>query len=712
PSFLDEYLAVTGNGGGGLDDYWEAFYNHPRSMGGAIWDYVSTGITEPVRILQDNSPNNIQVNAMGRAKLVQGATGNGIDLNGHDQWVEVYRDSALEIEGNGLTLALKVFPRKLSSSSGTLITKGSWQFGIRQIRNDSLEFYLTTRQRSKAKVKLPQNWENNWHTVVATYDGKAISLSIDNQKSNGVAVSGNIRNTPFPVNIGRDAELHGQETRVYICDAIIDEVRIFGRYLREDEAFTPANQKDAALWLDFEEMKEEGEFFSYGIGARTYGAIWPDRRPQPEMWQMKKSGQPVNVKLIDAGKGEVKIINRYLFTDLSEVETRWTLEANGEKLSEGILPVSLAAQNQAVFTIPLDKPQIIPETAYNLVISFHQKEKTMWADKGYEVAWEQFTMPWSTPVKIARAAGTGSLTVDDQNDKVAITGKNFVYTFDKNTGVIISMKVNGKELTRRGGGLNLWRAPLANETDEWGFGSSNRKHRVDGMGRMPATEWYSAGIDKTGLVMESLSYEITGTNHVSVDVRNFITAGTGRNSCSFRNHYIYNIDGNGQVTIDHTVIPDGDTPSWLPRIGNEWILDASLENVVWYGRGPQENYPDRKSGYKIGSWKSTVKEMYEPYLIPQDYGLRCDNTWVRMTDSNGAGLEFRSEKFFNFSAHPYTKENLTKALYTYQLHPFDGITFSFDYMTSGVGCTARSVFTEYHVMPQRVEFRYLVRPVY
>ncbi len=72
PSFLDEYLAVTGNGGGGLDDYWEAFYNHPRSMGGAIWDFVSTGITEPVRILKDGSPNNIQVNAMGRAKACTG----------------------------------------------------------------------------------------------------------------------------------------------------------------------------------------------------------------------------------------------------------------------------------------------------------------------------------------------------------------------------------------------------------------------------------------------------------------------------------------------------------------------------------------------------------------------------------------------------------------------------------------------------------------
>ncbi|HBE41002.1 MAG TPA: glycoside hydrolase family 2, partial [Bacteroidales bacterium] len=167
PSFLDEYLAVTGNGGGGLDDYWDAFYRYPRSMGGAIWDFVSTGITEKIRTLKDGSANNIQVNAMGRAKLVPGVTGKGIDLNGHDQWVEVYRDNALEISGDNLTLTLMVFPRALSSSAGTLITKGNYQFGIRQIRKDSLEFYLTTRSRQKVQIALPGNWENNWHFVTA-----------------------------------------------------------------------------------------------------------------------------------------------------------------------------------------------------------------------------------------------------------------------------------------------------------------------------------------------------------------------------------------------------------------------------------------------------------------------------------------------------------------------------------------------------------------
>jgi beta-galactosidase len=233
PSFLDEYLAVTGNGGGGLDDYWELFYSHPRSMGGAIWDFVSTGITKKVRLLKDNSGNNIQVNIINKTKLVPAKENLGIDLNGHDQWVEVYRDDALEITGDKLTLSLWVYPRSLSSSAGTLITKGNWQFGIRQLKKDSLEFYITTRVRQTVRIALPDNWENNWHHVVANYDGSAIYLNIDDNESEHKFITGNIRNTPFPVNIGRNAEIHGQETSD-ISDAVIDQVGIFSKQISSD----------------------------------------------------------------------------------------------------------------------------------------------------------------------------------------------------------------------------------------------------------------------------------------------------------------------------------------------------------------------------------------------------------------------------------------------------------------------------------------------
>ena len=711
PSFLDEYLAVTGNGGGALDDYWEAFYNHPRSMGGAIWDFVSTGITEEIRTLKDRSENNIQVNVMGRATLVPGIDGKGIDLNGHDQWVEVYRDDALEIDGDNLTLSLQVFPRSLSSSAGTLITKGNWQFGLHQIRNDSLEFYITTRQKRKVQITLPENWENRWHHVVARYNGSAISLSIDGKESIPVSVSGNILNTPFPVNIGRNAEIHGQETSVYICDAIIDQVGIFTKDISPGSLEKPFEEvkKQSVLWLDFEEITGDGEFFSYGIGARTYGAIWPDRRPQPELWQIKKSAQPVTVVLISAEKGEIEITNRYLFTDLNELQTEWILQGDGEVLDRGNLTVNLEPQKKAVMTIPFKKPEIKEGVEYRLLVSFQQKGISLWAEPGFEIAWDQMELPWFEPVMEIARATESALTMKEDKEKVTVSGNEFSYIFDKKTGYLISMQIKGKELIKKGAELNVWRAPLANETDEWGFWRANNKHKTDGYGRMAATEWYSAGLDNMQRINELFDFQIIDNHNIIIKIRNVVLLGTRRGA--FLDHYKYKINSSGEMSIDHSVIPDGDMPSWLPRIGMEWILDKSLGNVQWYGRGPQENYPDRKSGYKTGIYKSTVTDMYEPYLIPQDYGLRSDNRWVRMTDDKGVGVEFKGDNLFNFSAHPYTSDNLTKALYTYQLHPFDGITFNLDYASSGVGCTALSVFPEYQLMPIRYDFRVTVRPV-
>jgi beta-galactosidase len=708
PSFLDEYLAVTGNGGGGLEEYWDAFYSHPRSMGGAIWDFVSTGLNEKIRTLKDASKNNVQVNVMGRSKLVDGYDGKGIDLNGHDQWVEIYRDKAVEIDGDSLTLSVMVYPRSQSSSAGTLLTKGNYQFGIHQIRKDSLEFYLTTDQKFKVQIALPGSWEYNWHKIAARYDGTKITLSIDNKESDPVKVTGRILNTPYPVNIGRNAEIHGQETDVYICDAIIDQAGIFNKVVPDDLLKNPTAElkKQASLWLDFDEISSEGEFFSYGIGARTYGAIWPDRRPQPEMWQIKKSAQPVKVKLI-SDKGEVEITNRYLFTNLSELQTEWILQGDGKTIDHGSLVLNLDPQKSKVFTIPFTKPAISPGVEYRLLMSFRQKEKTLWADKGFEIAWDQLDFPWNAPSSEI-IAPMPALTVGEDKENVSISGRDFKYSFSKTKGELTSIVLNGKEMIKRGAMLNIWHAPLANELDEWGFGYTDSKQKI-GYGHVAATGWYSQGLDKLQTINEMFNIRKSGGNAVIIEIKNVMITGAGNGA--FINHYVYSINGNGGMSIDHSVAPDGEVPSWLPRIGLGWILDSHLDNVQWYGRGPQENYPDRKTGYKIGVYKSSVKDMYEPYLIPQDYGLRTDNRWVRLTDNEGTGLEFSGDKLFNFSAQPYSTENLTKALYTYQLHPFDGITFNFDYATSGAGCTALSVFSAYRVRPETYNFRTTIKPV-
>jgi beta-galactosidase len=260
-------------------------------------------------------------------------------------------------------------------------------------------------------------------------------------------------------------------------------------------------------------------------------------------------------------------------------------------------------------------------------------------------------------------------------------------------------------------GWNAYSGGAINASGYGGIGHSN----------VLAAHYYSAGLDNLGHAVASVNVrEFEGG--AAVDVRELVLLDGGQGETRQLDQYIsgmafdgfestwrYIVYGDGTLTIRHIIKPQGAMPAWLPRLGVTLGLDGAYSNVEWHGRGPQANYPDRKSGYRLGIWKTSVEDMYEPYLIPQDYGLRTDNRWVRMTDDEGRGVEFSVDEPFNFNAYNYSTENLTKAVYTYQLQKTDDITFNLDYATSGVGCTARGIFNSYRVYPQACERTITVR---
>ena len=140
------------------------------------------------------------------------------------------------------------------------------------------------------------------------------------------------------------------------------------------------------------------------------------------------------------------------------------------------------------------------------------------------------------------------------------------------------------------------------------------------------------------------------------------------------------------------------------------IIPKAFNNITWYGRGPFENYPDRKTGAKIHVYNTTVEEECQPYLIPQDHGLKTDTRWVEFADEQGHGLRFSGDALFNCSAQMFDKENLARARYSFQLLPFDGITFNYEYLSSGVGCTSFSVLNKYRIKAREYKARILIEP--
>ncbi len=733
PSFMDEYLSVAGNAGGGLDEYWSAIRRHPRLMGGAIWDFVNPGLTEHIRPLKDSSPFNTPVHLMGAAKVEKGV----LRLSGHDEWVEVYRSNNVELSGKALTISFDVKPGKLSGTyeGAPYITKGNTQFGVVQKGNDKLQFYLHSGVKHTLDVDLPDNWIGKWHHVTATWDSKEMKLYIDGElkgtektaaepamnrrgpRGGGGGERGILSNFPYPINIGRFAGNHAQDPQTILtADAEMDNVAIYNQCLADGEG----KADDAVLYLTFDGNGDEGTFFTIGGNMRTYGCIWPDRTVQPEMKQMKWTTQPISFRLLNADTGEAEVTNRLFFTDLSQYATHWTLMADNQVLEEGDIQLSTAPNQKQIIRIPYHKPSIVPGKEYRVTITSMLKNDEVWAKKGHEVAWDQLELSsWNLPAP-AEKLSAKNLRMQQDDQQITISGKGFCYVISKETGNLEQVEIEGKPVLMAPLTFNLWRAPTANEFDSWDAFRVNGGY-AEGYGNMISTLWYSKGVNQ--LSIRPSHIEVTHNDReTTVTVNQLVQVGAssygaldlyiqGVQLCGFNLDYTYHFYDDGTVKIDNHLSPQGRLPEMLPRIGFTTSVANDFDCITWYGRGPEENYPDRKTGYQVGVWTKTVADMYEPYLLPQDHALRTENRYVRLLDKEGRGVQISMNEPFNFNAYQFTTDNLTKSQFTYQLQPqTDRYTLNLDYNTTGVGCTCVYVLDEYRVKPESYNRVITIKP--
>ncbi|MFW5985709.1 MAG: glycoside hydrolase family 2 TIM barrel-domain containing protein, partial [Halanaerobiaceae bacterium] len=725
PVFMDEYLSAAGNGLGGLDEYWDLIRNYPRLTGGALWDWVSPGLKQKVRLIPDHAPYNICSALMGNPRLLETQNGKALSLEGRDQWVEIYRHPKLDISGRELTLDIKLKPGKWNGN-GALITKGNHQFGLIQSSENELEFYVGGREKISLKVPIPTNWENNWHHLVGTYDGQKLKLYIENKLVGEKECKQKLLNTPYPVNIGRNAELHGQDYEGYLCQTLVKRTVIFNK------AFTPNElqnsnlelKKKALLWLEFDRVKKDGYFYSRGLEARTYGLIWPDRTIKPELWQVKKSGQPVQVELKDPQTGKLLIHNQHHFTNLSQLNVSWEVSNKGKQvLKNGQLQLNIAPGEKKEVTIDYDTEVINnkvnkndsnfnseifkKETELFLLVQFKLAEDTSWASKDHEIAWSQFKLPTPKEKTISenttenQSSKITTLTAEKTNREITIKGSNFNYIFDRKTGLIKSAQHQGQTLWTTGPKLNLWRPPLANELDYWCMGRTEIFPRKKELGNNVASMWYTTGLNKLKHELENFKIKKRKTG-IKISTTSSLSANNYQTDFTVR--YNYFIHPSGQLKLKTKVIPHGSQPAWLPKIGLQLQVPKKYQNIKWYGRGPFENYPDRKTGAKTGIYRSTVDEEHQPYLIPQDQGNKTMVKQLLLSDQNETGLLVESKDPFNFSTYKYHPENLTRASYSFQLKERDTITLNIDHQVSGVGGTAISVLNKYKVYPQPYEF--------
>jgi len=690
PIVLGEYAHAMENSLGHFDQFWQLVREEPVFQGGFIWDWVDQGLREKLILTPDRSPHHNDGALMGRPEVVEGRRGKGVSLSGLDDWIEVPRDPSLDITGP-LTVAAWVYPRQWFSPS-VFVGKGE-QFGLQQKDEKTLEFYVSSRKRASVQAPVPGNWQSNWHHVAGVYDGKTLALYIDGRRVATAEFQGELQDCYCPVNVGRNSQRQRESYQGWLANAVIDEVRVFPGVVDVSQLMEGGgNPEQAALWLDFDEFQDKGTHLVYGASNFLInGVIFAERKPQPETWQMKASHAPVRVEPVDLLAGRVRIINRHHFTNLSELAARWELVADGKTLESGTLSLDIPPQQAREVRIPIRQPQLEPGTEYFLLIQFLLAEDKPWAKRGHEVAFAQFQMPYTAPARPQNLERFPPLAVEETEAQLKIRGREFEVAFDKKAGTLSSLVYNGKQLLRAGPALNVWRAPIANETSHWGVAE--------------ADWWRAAGLDQLRHELRAFETQKLSDRAVQVIIH---TISHGRGPAqSFRNKYVYRVLASGDILLTHEVVPEGDNVPWLPKIGLQMRAAPQLQQVQWYGRGPFETYPDRKTGAKIGLYSARVDELYVPYYVGQDYGNMTDVRWIALI-GEGAGLAVFGQPTINASVHEFA--NLDRAVYPYQLKKADSLILNIDHRVTGVGDTPVTARPEYRTYPDRYEYTIRIRP--
>jgi len=429
------------------------------------------------------------------------------------------------------------------------------------------------------------------------------------------------------------------------------------------------------------------------------GLIWPDRTPHPAMWEMKKIQQPVQFTTGELVNGEVRITNERSFTDLSDLAVSWELSADGEALQRGELPALATPPGKSeTLRIPFDAPEARPGTEYWLRVDFALKADTAWADAGHVVAWEQFRLPVEAPAAAPPAPATaGPLKLSDTGRCLEIAGEGFRLLFAKDAGRIASWTHHGRELLHAGPRVNLWRAPTDNDG-------------IQGE-RSTAAKWRAAGLDRLETHVRSVELREMGEQVVRAAVSAELRApGCG---ARFDCEQLYTVGPDGWVVIETMLRPEAGELANLPRFGLQLAMPGGFERFRWYGRGPQENYSDRKHGTPVGVYAATVDEMYVPYIFPQEYGNRTDCRWAALTDDAGCGLLAAALPLMETSVHHHALANLTAAAHTTDLVRVPEAWWYLDLAQHGLGGESCGPPTQhrYWVKPVETTFRLALRPI-
>ncbi len=400
------------------------------------------------------------------------------------------------------------------------------------------------------------------------------------------------------------------------------------------------------------------------------GVVFSERQLKPHYPEMKRVYQWIGITPVDLAAGQIRIKNKYAFITLDGFAGSWTLTEDGRVLQRGKLPVpALSPGNEQVMTVPFKRFMPKPGAVYHLNVSFALKHDQRWAKAGYEVAAAQFELPVAAPRVVPDVMSMPALMVTEDGQIITITGKGFEVVFDKQAGTFSQLRRDGRDLLVDGAGprLHLWRAPHRND-DMWAY-----------------RDWQRFGL--TDLKRSVRQVSVSQPCPAEVRIEAVINA-EGKQEYSVLHSAVYTIYGDGLIVADNAVTPTGRRIPWA-RLGVRLELLPQYDQVTYLGRGPMENYSDRKRGSDVGLYSATVRELMTPYAKPMECGNHEDVRWVAVYGRRSPALMVQAnDDVLQFSALPYTDDVMNATEYSVDLPPSRSTVLTVAKRTLGVGSAA------------------------
>ncbi len=429
---------------------------------------------------------------------------------------------------------------------------------------------------------------------------------------------------------------------------------------------------DQGVWLE----KNDVKFFGYGgdWGPKNTpsdnnflinGIMQPDRKPNPHAWEMKRIYQNIKFTSFDPISGELAITNGYFFRDLSNFSIKWALLENGIIKKEGQVPdLDLKPGESGTLKINL-KYNFLLNKDYTIQFFANTKSPEGLVPANHEQARAEFIL-YQNFINL-NTQYKSNVSVKDEASEISIKGKTFEVLISKKTGAITSYYYNGYKFIESGPQVNFWRPPNDND-----YGAGLQRKLL---------EWKDAG-KQAKLVNISLSQEETG---VKVVCDYSLLSG----DASYR--MIYQVDGNGVLTIGNEFHALWGQHPMMFKFGNHFLLPANFTNIEWYGRGPSESYCDRKTYTMLGVFKGEIKEQYFHYVRPQESGNKTDVRWAKLSTATGNGFKVEFiDNYLNVNALPFSPDQLFPGEQKGQVHsaelvPDKYVHLDIDFKQMGVG---------------------------